>query len=264
MIREKFVPRVKSCTRGVYSGTFSGMTIDRSIVGGHQIAEEFPFVSGVHVWHRHVEMELKDSPYLTTHLQHRTKVQVIAHFTRSKLGDFSGILHQDTFSHLHLNLSLVNASGTISGEISNKNLTQTFEILVAGAPSVFNHQIKLLSVSCFLGALDVTLWPESGKNLSISKMVPCRMDNIRTFHSDFDKSSSIEVKALYDCLVCTTSWMYWLDPSHWLEASWPQTRLIILLIMITFGVFFLALICHLFKLFTSCFCRPICMKESVK
>ena len=89
---------------------------------------EFKFVSQVRVWRRHVEVEHGESPLVSVTLQHRSKVGVVVQFSGSHLQDFTGLLYQDTHSHLQLNLSLVEAAGTISGQV--KGLGQTSQSLL--------------------------------------------------------------------------------------------------------------------------------------
>ena len=116
-LASRFVPRVENCLDENLSGYFRGGLIDQEELHGKDVREEFRFVSKVRVWRRHVEVEHGESPLVAVTLQHRSRVGVVVQFSSSTLADFSGLLYQDSNSQLQLNLSLVEAAGTISGEV---------------------------------------------------------------------------------------------------------------------------------------------------
>ena len=43
------------------------------------LTQVYPFIGGVRVWRRHVELTHRESPLLTLTLQHRTKVGYMLH-----------------------------------------------------------------------------------------------------------------------------------------------------------------------------------------
>ena len=110
-LRNHFTPTVDSCLEGKYQTTFSSGEIDKGSIQGRRVIEEFPFLAGVRVWQRHVEMEHKESPLLSLTLQHRSEVGITVGQSSSSLKDFTGILYQDSLSHIYINLSLIEASG---------------------------------------------------------------------------------------------------------------------------------------------------------
>ena len=120
----KFSPQVENCATGEYSAIFKSGKINQDEVGGRPVQQLFPFIQSVRVWRRHIEMEHKDSPLLSLSLQHRSRVGVVVQSSASHLGDFSGYLYQDQNSHLHLNLTLINATGTLSGLVSGETASQ--------------------------------------------------------------------------------------------------------------------------------------------
>ena len=72
-----FQPRVENCAGGRVHGHFPGVTIDRPDLGGRELTQEFPFVSRVRTWRRHVELEHATSPVLALSLQHSSRVGVV-------------------------------------------------------------------------------------------------------------------------------------------------------------------------------------------
>ena len=120
----KFSPEVDNCASGEYRATFKSGKINQLDVGGRPVQELFPFIKNLRVWRRHVEMEHRESPLLSLSLQHRSRVGVVVQSSTSHLANFSGFLYQDQFSHLHLNLSIVNATGTLSGLVSGETASQ--------------------------------------------------------------------------------------------------------------------------------------------
>ena len=93
-------------------------------------------------------MEHGESPLVSVTLQHRSKVGVVVQFSGSHLQDFTGLLYQDTHSHLQLNLSLVEAAGTISGQVKGLGGTSQSLLLRLGQQrGNSTHQVTPLS--CF-------------------------------------------------------------------------------------------------------------------
>ena len=180
-----FVPTVENCADGRYGGTFTkGVEVDRLLVDGlgqkRRLTDVYPFIGDIRVWRRHVEMEHKESPLLALTLQHRSKVGVVVQYSSSHLSDFTGLLYQDSFSHLHLNLSLFQASGTITGVISGSRTSQSILLRLPLHPSNATRQVKLSAIQCRAGQVRVSLRPLSLQNLTITKHLPCVMENMRT------------------------------------------------------------------------------------
>ena len=127
----------------VFPGYFQGGQIDQQELQGKEVRAEFKFVSQVRVWRRHVEVEHGESPLVSVTLQHRSKVGVVVQFSGSHLQDFTGLLYQDTHSHLQLNLSLVEAAGTISGQVKGLGGTSQSLLLRLGQQrGNSSHQVK--------------------------------------------------------------------------------------------------------------------------
>ena len=233
-LSQHFLPSVQSCAEGEYSGYFARGEIDKQDIGGREVTAEYPFLADVHVWRRHVEMEHKESPLLAMTLQHRTKVGVTVQYSTSHLADFTGVLYQDTASHTHLNLSLYGAAGTINGIISSYNYSQSFRLRLSQHPSNLTRHIKLTATECLGNEVTVSLRPLSPKNQTISKKIPCLYENMRSFRSSVGNTNNVgSVKgSIPDCLSCGSSWLHWLDPEHWMETVWPQTRVVILVTMV--------------------------------
>ena len=253
-----FSPSVESCSDGKYSGSFSSGEIDRHDIGGRKLTEEFPFLVDVHVWRRHVEMEHKESPLLALTLQHRSRVGVVVQYSSSHLSDFTGILYQDSFSHLHLNLSLVQASGTINGIIIGAYSTQSIRLRLSQHISNTTHQVKLTATDCLANQVTVTLRSESIENKTITKQIPCISENMRTFHAKSGTFKPIDtgLGLVADCLSCSDSWLHWLDPQQWMDTFWPHTRVVILITMISLGIILTLLLCKVTRLFCQCCTDP--------
>ena len=251
-LRQRFLPTVESCAEGSYSGSFVSGEIDKLDIGGRMVTEEFPFLTDIHVWRRHVEMEHKESPLLALTLQHRSKVGVVAQYSSSHLSDFTGLLYQDSFSHLHLNLSLFKASGTITGVISGSRSSQSILIRLPLHPSNFTRQVKLTATQCRAGQVRVSLRPLSLHNVTITKLLPCVTENMRTFRSTPDMARPVEASARADCLSCSSAWLHWLDPGHWLETAWPQTRVVIVVTMAVMGILLIIITCKSVREFLKC------------
>ena len=125
-LAQAFSPQVESCAGGRHRGSFaSSVKIDEAELGGgggRPLHHLYPFVAGVRVWRRHVEVEHRESPLLGLSLQHRSRVGVVVQYSASRLGDFTGVLEQREHSHTHLNLSLVGAAGTITGTVAGQQV----------------------------------------------------------------------------------------------------------------------------------------------
>jgi hypothetical protein len=67
----RFSPTIADCAGGVYAASFRSGRLNSEEAGGRPVQELFPFVSGVRVWRRHVELEHRESPLLSLSLQHR-------------------------------------------------------------------------------------------------------------------------------------------------------------------------------------------------
>ena len=251
-LQQQFLPTVNSCAGGEYSGSFARGFIDNPDIGGTSVTEEFPFVSNIHVWQRHVEMKHRESPLLALTLQHRSKVGVVVHYSSSQLTDFTGSLYQDSFSNLHLNLSLVQASGTILGEIFGNTTTQSIQLHLKASPTNITRQVKLIVTNCISGSLSITLRPQATQSQGITKSLPCKSDKMQIFQSSPDKVIPVGTSSVLDCVSCGSSWLFWLDPENWLETAWPQTRVVIITIMVVMGVMALFILCKLITCFDKC------------
>ena len=257
-LKQQFSPSVESCAKGHYSGFFSSGEIDRPDIGGRTVTDEFPFISAINVWHRHIEMKHKESPFLALTIQHRSRVGVVVQFSNSHLSDFTGLLFQDSFSHLHLNLSLVQASGTINGEIFGNNSTQSIQLYLPAFPSNTSRQVKLIVTECFKSSLRVILRPLSHQRRAITKDLPCLAQNLRIFRSTPDMRRTVEAREETDCLCCGSAWLHWIDPDHWLETAWPQTRVVIMVTMAGMGIIISLMACSLCKYICNCLNQPKC------
>jgi len=253
---QSYIPVVKNCAAGKYEGSFtSGIEINKNEVGGQgrSLTEVYPFISGVRIWRRHVEMKHGESPLLALTLQHRSKVGVVVQSSSSRLSDFTGVLYQDSFSHLHLNLSLFQASGTITGLITGSHSSQSILLRLPLRPSNSTHQVKLTATECRAGQVKVSLRPLSLQKLSVTKHLPCVAESMRTFRSTPDLTLPVEASSVVDCLSCGSAWLHWLDPGHWLETGWPQTRVVIVVTMAVITFIILLLVCKLLRWTCKCF-----------
>jgi len=255
-----FTPTVESCSGGEYSGTFTSGHINREL-GGRGLMEVYPFIDDVRVWRRHAELRYKESPLLTLTLQHRTKVGVVVQYSASHLKDFTGLLYQDSNSHLHLNISLMGAAGTITGVVSGSLHSQSILLRLPLHPGNSSHQIKLSSLTqCKAGQVTVALRPLSVTNLTISKLLPCVTESLRTFRSAEERiergDTEVMSGRLKDCLSCTAAWIHWLDPGHWMEETWNQTRIVISVCTALSFLFLVLLVCKCIR--TVCGCAGCC------
>ena len=261
-----FSPQVENCARGQHRGTFAqSVKIDQSrLEGGRALHHLYPFVSGVRIWRRHVEVEHGESPLLALTLQHRSRVGVVVQYSASRLQDFTGLLYQDAASHLHLNITLLEAAGTVTGLIAGDSAgaTQSFLLRLPLQPSNSSHQVRLSARSpCHRGQVEVSLKPLNSHNSTISKMLPCVVHDMRTFRSKASRSlylpSASDPASVTECgLGCVSSWLYWLDPAHWLDTIWPQSRIVIFVIILVILIVILSLLMKiLLSLCNFCGCR---------
>jgi hypothetical protein len=197
-------------------------------------------------------MEHKDSPLLALTLQHRNKVGVVAQYSSSHLSDFTGLLYQDSYSHLHLSLSLFQASGTITGVISGALISQSILLRLPPHPSNSTHKVKLTATQCRAGQVMVSLRPLSLQNVTITKHLPCMAENIRTIRSNPDIKRPVEASAVTDCISCGSAWLHWLDPGHWLETAWPQARVVIMVTIAVMGMLVIIMVGKLVRGVCKC------------
>ena len=253
-----FSPVVENCADGKYSGSFVSGEIDRLDIGGRRLTEEFPFLTDVHVWRRHVEMEHRESPLLALTLQHRSRVGVVVQYSSSSLSDFTGLLYQDSFSHLHLNLSLIQASGTINGIITGAHSSQSIRLRLSLQSSNSTHQVKLTATECLASQVTVTLRPLSLDNLTISKQIPCMAEDMRMFRSTDGTVQPVDggPGVVADCISCSGAWLHWLDPQQWLDTVWPQTRIVIVVTMVCLGIILAVFLCKVIRLLCQCCTLP--------
>ena len=93
-LAQHFRPEVTNCGAGQFRAAFSRVFIDKTELGGREVRQEFPFISGVRVWQRFVELEHSQSPVLSVTLQHRTRVTVRVQQSQSNINNFTAILYQ--------------------------------------------------------------------------------------------------------------------------------------------------------------------------
>ena len=222
-LSQSFSPVVENCGQGSHHGYFpSGVMIDQvRLEQGRPLQQIFPFISGVRIWRRHVELQHGESPLLSLTLQHRSRVGVVVQFSSSHLRDFTGVLYQDSHSHLHLNLSLVEAAGTLSGLITGLAQSQTVLLRLPLVPGNSSHQVKLTATECRDTEVTVSLKPLSSHNKTVSKRLPCVSHTMRTFRQTLSQRlPAPPVQADTECLSCLQAWLHWLDPAHWLDNIW--------------------------------------------
>ena len=254
---QSYTPKVEHCTKGLHKGTFHhGIEIDTPLGRRRKsdVTEAYSFIKKVHVRERHVEMYHKSSPLLSLSLQHRHSVGVVAESSGSNLDDFTGLLYQDNNSHLYLNLSLLQASGTITGVVSGFRSSQSILLNLPLIPSNVTRQVKVTAVECRAGQVLVNLRPLRHSHLTISKQLPCISETLRSFRStSFSKLLVSDRSSLsLDCLSCGRVWLYWLNPDTWLDPTWPQARLVILATMFCIALVILAIMCRLTALICRC------------
>ena len=254
-LRQHFHSSVESCSQGKYSGRFVRTMIDHPDIGGRMVTQEYPFLSDIHVWQRHVEMKHKESPLLGLTLQHRSKVGVTVQYSTSHLAEFSGVLYQDRSSHTHLNLSLYNSAGTITGLITGTTSSQSFIIRLPDNINNYTQHVKLTTMECENNQVTITLSTVSLVNNSMVKKIPCLYQNMRSF-TQFSATplQPGDGGAGVDCLSCGSSWLHWLDPQHWMETVWPQTRVVVLVTMLSLGIILTVILCRVARQLHHC-CR---------
>ena len=238
--------------------------IDKGRLDARDVRGDHSWAAGVRIWRRHVEVEHGESPLLALTLQHRSRVGVVVQYSASRLQDFTGLLYQDAASHLHLNITLLEAAGTVTGLIAGDSAgaTQSFLLRLPLQPSNSSHQVRLSARSpCHRGQVEVSLKPLNSHNSTISKMLPCVVHDMRTFRSKASRSLSLpsasDPASVTECgLGCVSSWLYWLDPAHWLDTIWPQSRIVIFVIIVVILIVILSLLMKiLLSLCNFCGCR---------
>jgi len=269
-----FRPAVDSCTRGDIKAHFPGVMMDQSDIRGRDVSHEFPFISQVHTWHRHVEVDHSQSPVLSLTLQHSSKVGVTVTQSPSHVQSFTGVLYQDRASHYYLNLTITRGVGVVTGAILGAGGSQQSLRLVLG--SVMrnsSHQISVNpGVRCdnnkaeiVLRAIDINT--ETPVNLT--QNVPCVSLTMRHVSVPTHVSGHVDIDTL-DCVSCLDTWLYWLEPHNWFDTSWPFSRVIVnLVIVISFvlSVIIIAKMVNFVKFILksgqSVFCC-VCQKNSKK
>ena len=256
-----FVPSVTNCVNGAITGHFTTAIINKSGLEGRDVTQDYSFISDVRVWRRHVELEHGQSPLLSLTLQHRSRVGVVVQYSASSLSDFTGVLYQDAVSNHFLNLTLLEAAGSITGDIIGSESNQTFIIRLAPRVGNYSHQVSVSPTECSNGQVMVTVRPMSLTNLTITKQLPCISHNMRTFRSTPTQMLTISGDQPWSdqCgLTCVSSWLYWLDPAHWMQNVWPQSRVFIMIILI---IVFLAMLFIIFRI-CSCCCLALIPRKS--
>ena len=234
-LARRFVPRVENCLDLSHSGHFQGGQIDRdSLENSRDVRKEFRFVSAVRIWQRHVEVEHSESALVSLSLQHRSRVGVVVQFSSSHLQDFTGLLYQDSLSLLHLNLSLVEAGGTLTGEVTGLDqASQSFLVRLGPARGNSSHQVRLGGLECRARTVQVSLKPLTGEEeAAVVRRLPCLTTDLRTF-SGVSGHHQVAVSGLErvgDCVLCLQSWSHWLHPAHWLDNVWTRARVVITIV----------------------------------
>ena len=121
-------------------------------------------------------------------------------------------------------------------------------------------------MDCFANEVTVALRPLSLGNKTITKKIPCLYQNMRSFSSH--PSTLLQPVAggaggVADCLSCGSSWLHWLDPQQWMETVWPQTRVVVLVTMLSLGIILTVILCRVVRQVYHC-CVPQLRKKSVK
>ena len=99
----------------------------------------------------------------------------------------------------------------------------------------------------------MALQPLTATHLTITKQLPCVTESLRTFRSTQERAGRVEAELLReDCLSCSSSWLHWLDPAHWLEQSWSQTRVVISVCAGLAALLVLLLACKLLRTISCC------------
>jgi hypothetical protein len=81
---------------------------------------------------------------------------------------------------------------------------------------------------------------------SISRSVPCHVDSLRHFRNVDENDKMITYGQLANqaasmsrnCIECSDTWLYYLDPFNWSDTIWTSTRLIISIILLLCAVTF--------------------------
>ena len=105
------------------------------------------------------------------------------------------------------------------------------------------------------GQVMVTMRPMSLTNLTVNKQLPCISQNMRTFRSTPTQMLTISGDQPWSdqCgLTCVSSWLYWLDPGHWMQNFWPQTRIVIFIIILVVLIISLSIVCKMILAVCKC------------
>lgn len=109
----------------------------------------------------------------------------------------------------------------------------------------YSNYIKSLKVAglvhCSRGQVRVSLRPYGGQEV-ISRGIPCQIDSLRHFrHVSSPEMNGNPGDLSRNCLSCSETWFYYMDPFNWADTLWNSTRFIITLIMIVIVLIILSL-----------------------
>ena len=187
-------------------------------------------------------------------------------FDQSSLTNYHGSLIVDAHSNQYLNLTLLDAQGTIHGLVAGRNTTQAIQITIndseesrrrnstvsSKAPKEYRVKVKVTGVVCEQGLATVVLYPSGSKghlnNIAgvasgpLKKKLPCVESKMRIFR-DTDGSNGVQVSQHTvfdrhrDCLTCSYAWSHWMNPFNWGQSQWSATRVAISLVMAIVAIF---------------------------
>ena len=104
--------------------------------------------------------------------------------------------------------------------------------------------------------IEVSLKPLSNHNKTITKQLPCISHNMRTFRASPAHQLTINTDSHWSSdtcgLHCISSWLYWLDPGHWMENIWPQSRIVIFIILLVIFIIVLSIIIRMIYAVLKC------------
>lgn len=123
--------------------------------------------------------------------------------------------------------------------------------------STHEEQLKVVGLlSCNeKGLVTVTLKPYGGKSRSsLTRSLPCTVDSLRHFrHVSEQKTIKGASQALSnECLGCSATWFYYMDPFNWADSIWTSTRLIISSILFVSSVTLLIVFVKVCLCFKKC------------
>lgn len=93
------------------------------------------------------------------------------------------------------------------------------------------------------GQIVVTLRPYGAASTSVTRSVPCHVDSLRHFrhvsgHEMSSNSLANQAASLSrNCLECSDTWIYYLDPLNWLDSVWTSARWVISIVAILVALF---------------------------